>query len=327
MQKIFITILTIFMSLQIFAAAKVSGGISHQMPDWFKQSFLEIKEDIAEANDENKHLMLFLHLNDCPYCSQMVDDLTHIKDKITKDFDVIAINIKGGKEVVLNDMETMTEQQLAQRLGVKYTPTIVFLDKDNNIVARTNGYRKPQDFKLVRDFVKTKSYKTSNFTTYKSNLAKGGDYKFIKESNFKNITDLSSVNGLLAVVFESKDCTSCEYFHQNTLQNQLVKNEFKPYTIVRVDANSNGKIITPNGKKTTIKNFVQDLEMFYRPGIVLFRNGEEKGRVDGFLYSWHFSEILRFVANKLDEKYQFGQYLGLRQQELLKQGIDINIAN
>lgn len=317
-----------FISLSLFADGKVVGGILHEMPDWFKQSFLEIEEDIAEATADNKHIMLFLHLNECPYCSTMVDDLNENKQRVSRDFDVIAINIKGDKEIEMNEMETLSEREMATMLGVKYTPTIVFLSKNNEIVARTNGYRKPQDFAKVMDFVKGKYYLKTNFAEYKSNLQVAANYEFIANDNFKNITDLSKIKTPLAIIFEGKDCIDCEYFHTTTLKNDLIKKEFSAYNIVRFDASSDKEIISPSGEKMSIKDFAKKLQIAYKPSVILFNNNEEKLRIDGFLYSWHFSEALRFVAKNLAEKFaSYGQYLGFRQQELTKQGIDINIAN
>lgn len=63
-----------------------------------------------------------------------------------QNFKVIAINIRGDKEVAVNEDESLSEKQLSKKLGVKYTPTIVFLNQKNETVARTNGYRKPEKF-------------------------------------------------------------------------------------------------------------------------------------------------------------------------------------
>jgi thioredoxin-related protein len=334
MKKILLSVLTILsiFSLQLVAnetpSGKVVGGISHEMPEWFKQSFLEIEEDIEEAADENKHLMIFLHLNDCPYCSKMADDLNSYQDKVKPFFDVIAINIKGDREVALNDMETMTEREMAQNLGVGYTPTMIFLNAKNEIVSRTNGYRKPQEFAKIMDFVKGKYYQKSDFATYKNNLKTTNNYKFVANKMFKNIKDLSTIKTPLAVIFESTDCVSCDYFHNTTLKNNLVQNEFAKYTVVRLNADSNEKITTPSGKQTTNKEFAKSLDLTYRPGIILFNKEQEKARIDGFLYTWHFSEMLRFISGNFQEKFAgFGEYLGFRTGELTSQGVNIDIGN
>ncbi|MBK6547837.1 MAG: hypothetical protein IPG15_05215 [Arcobacter sp.] len=64
------------MCLQIFATTlnakegKVIGSSNHEVPSWFKDSFLDISEDIEEATEKNKHFMIFLDFEGCPYCSK-----------------------------------------------------------------------------------------------------------------------------------------------------------------------------------------------------------------------------------------------------------------
>nr|MCS5586762.1 thioredoxin family protein [Gammaproteobacteria bacterium] len=91
---------------------KIVGGKVSELPEWFKESFLDIAEDVEEANDENKHLMLYMHLTGCPYCYKMVEEgfKNNTNTQIIKDnFDVVAINIRGNKEVTLKEDMTMTE--------------------------------------------------------------------------------------------------------------------------------------------------------------------------------------------------------------------------
>ena len=45
---------------------KLSGGSMHEVPEWFKESFLDISEDISEADANNKHFMIFMDLEGCP---------------------------------------------------------------------------------------------------------------------------------------------------------------------------------------------------------------------------------------------------------------------
>ncbi len=52
---------------------KVTGGVNFETPDWFKDSFLEIASDVEEASAAGKHVLLFFHLNACPYCNITVN--------------------------------------------------------------------------------------------------------------------------------------------------------------------------------------------------------------------------------------------------------------
>ena len=50
----------------------VLGWESRKQPDWFKESFLEIQDDVDEATEEGKHVMLFFQLNACPYFTSSI---------------------------------------------------------------------------------------------------------------------------------------------------------------------------------------------------------------------------------------------------------------
>ena len=76
------------------APGKVTGGKMAVYPDWFKESFLEIEEDVSEAADGDKHVILFMEMNGCPYCYKMNEEnFKHApyRDFIRENFDVIGL--------------------------------------------------------------------------------------------------------------------------------------------------------------------------------------------------------------------------------------------
>jgi predicted bacteriocin transport accessory protein len=311
---------------------KVTGGSSHELPKWFKESFLDLQEDIDEAKEKNKHVMLFLTLDFCPYCTKMLKDNFTTKNStqeyIKKHFDVIGINIKGSKEIAINEDTTMTESEYAKYLKVKYTPTIIFLNEKNEIVVRLNGYRSAKNFKYILQYVNNKKYLTQSLEDYLEKVKNKTLYKLQNNALFQDISDLSKISTPLAVIFEDGGCTQCEYFHNVTLKNEDVKKELSKYTVVRFDATSTKDIITPQGKHTTPKQWVKDLKLDYRPGIILFNNKQQRKTIDALLYSFHLKELFRFVRKEYYDEYDsFLQYLGARQTELLNQGIDIDISD
>jgi len=328
--SIIFTILLTFTSLN--GAGKVTGGSDHAMPTWFKQSFLDMNEDVLEAKDEGKHVILFMSLKFCPYCTKMLkenfEEGAKLQPYIQENFDVIAIDIKGSRELAINEDTTMTEIEYAKHLKVQYTPTILFLDQDNKIVVRVNGYRSPQNFKHILDFVKNKEYKNMTLTQYIEKVKNKTYYTLQNNPMFKDIKDLSKIDGPLAVIFEDGSCTQCNYLHNTTLKNKDVIEEVSKVTVVRYDAMSQEKIITPDGKTTTPKQWAKDMVLDYRPGIVLFDKKQEIVRIDALLYSFHFKELFRFVSGGYYNKFHtFLDYLKPRQDELLQKGIDIDISD
>lgn len=145
---------------------------------------------------------------------------------------------------------------------------------------------------------------------------------------FKDIKDLSKIKGPLAVIFEDGSCTQCNYLHNVTLKNKDVQDELSKVTVVRFDAMSKEKITTPDGKTTTPYDWAKEIKLDYRPGILLFDEGKERARIDALLFSFHFKEMIRYVSGKYYKKYNtYLDYLSPRQDELLKQGININLSD
>jgi len=329
---VFFAVVLTLTTLNATPKGKVTGGSMHEAPEWFKDSFLDISEDIEEAKEAQKHIMLFLDLQGCPYCTKMLKE-SFLADNptskfIKKHFDVINIDVKGSKEITWSEEETFTEKELAVKLKVQYSPTVLFLDYDKNVVVRLNGYRSAKNFKNILEYVNGKHYKTMKVSEYLEKVKDRSIYTLKSNKLFKDITDLSKVHTPLAVIFEDGSCTQCGYFHNNTLKNKNVLDEFTKYTVVRLDANSDSKIVTPAGKTTTPKQWATELNLEYRPGILLYNDGKLQQTVDALLYSFHFKELLRYISGKYYKKYEgYLAYLRLRQEELKDKGINIDISD
>ncbi|MES9875026.1 MAG: thioredoxin fold domain-containing protein [Candidatus Sedimenticola sp. 6PFRAG7] len=311
---------------------KMTGGKQTQHPDWFKESFLDIAEDVEEAKDAEKHVILFMHLNNCPYCYKMTEEnFKHAPytDFIKENFDVIVINMKGDREVAFDENTSVTEKELAEMLKVMYTPTIVFLNPDNKTVARVNGYRSVPDFKHILDYVQEKSYTKTSLANYLDEKKKSDTYVFRDHPQLKKATDLQALaDKPLAVLFEDRACVSCDQLHDGHLKRAEISEILKNFTFVRLDALSTDPITDIEGNKTSPKAYAEKLGLNYRPGIVLFDKGKEVIRIESMLYTYHFQEVLRYVGERHYEKYpdDFYEYLGTRSEQILKSGTDIDLS-
>jgi hypothetical protein len=91
----------------------ITGGVAHQAPDWFKESFLEIADDVDDATDAGKHVLLFFQLNDCPYCDRMLEEgfeSEPLRSYIQQHFDSIAINVRGDRDIAFNEEISVSEK-------------------------------------------------------------------------------------------------------------------------------------------------------------------------------------------------------------------------
>ncbi len=330
-----------FLMLGIFAfmftnlnaqEGKLKGGSMHETPEWFKESFLDISEDVAEAKANNKHFMVFMDLEGCPYCAKMLNEnfITDNKTSqfIKKYFDVINIDVKGSREIAWDENTTLTEKALAEKLEVQYSPTILFFNDKKEVVVRVNGYRGVEEFKYILEYVHGKHYEKMSLTEYLEKVTKQTLYTLKDNKLFKDKKDLSKIKTPLAVIFEDGSCTQCDYFHNRILKDKEVLKEFKNFTVVRLDANSTQEIIGVDGKKITPKEWVKKINLDYRPGVLLYDNKKLISTVDALLYPFHFKELLRYVGDKYYKKYpkSYLDYLRVRQDELLKKGVNIDLG-
>lgn len=308
----------------------LKGGREYELPPWFKQSFLALRDDAKEAGAQGRHAMLFMHLKECPYCARLLDEnfRTGATQKIIQQhFDVIAIDIRGDQTVEWLDGNSYTEQEVAQTLRVVATPTVIFLDADGKMVLKLNGYRRPESFRQALDYVRGRHYKTQTLASFLEARNHKPMYRFRAHPRFAAMTDFTNFRKPLAVMFEDKHCADCDEFHAKTLNHPEVQPELAAFTVVRLDAYSTQPIVDIDGNKTTPKHWAQRLNLSYRPGIVLFNEGREQARMDGMLYRFHFKEMLRYVSGKYYEQYPSrSAYNAARRQELLKQGVLIDYS-
>lgn len=308
---------------------EVTGGVAHTAPSWFKESFLEIRDDVDEATAEGKHVILFFQLNGCPYCDRMLTESFEaepLTSYIQEHFDTIAINVGGDREIVFNEEITVIEKELSEMLKVRATPAILFLDSDNKTVVRVNGYRAPERFEQVLRYVNEKAYMQQSLAEYMDSQLSRDAYQLRDNELFTQTSDLSSVKGPLALIFEDGSCYDCDELHDRLLSREDVRKELKPYTIVRLDADSEQELIDVDGTPTTPKALAAKHEVIYRPGILIFDEGKLLRRYDSLLFSYHFKEGLRYIAGGYYKKEPYRDYSRKRREELLAAGVDINLA-
>ena len=311
------------------ARGKVIGGVQHSAPDWFKESFLEIADDVDEANEAGKHVLLFFELNGCPYCDRMLRESFEtdpVSSYIQANFDVIAINIQGDREIAFNEEISVSEKKLGEMLKVYSTPALVFLDENNRTIARVNGYRAPQRFQQVLEFVATQAYRNTTLTEHLQAKLERNVYPMRDNDLFSDINDLSSVDGPLMLIFEDGSCYDCVEFHEKILTDPRVRAEIAPYTVLRLNADSAERLLDFHGNETTAGELAREYQMMYRPGVLIFDEGNLLRRHDSLTYPHHFKESLRYVAGGYYRQIDYHSYSRQRTEELLDAGVTIDLG-
>lgn len=305
-----ILLVSMFLLLTGTAGAQsLNGGVNpghHPQPDWFKTSFLDLPEDVAEAADDGKRLLLYFYQDGCPYCAKLLDDnfgQREIALKTQKHFDVVAINMWGDREVTALDGASMTEKEFAAAVKVMFTPTLLFLDEQGEVVLRANGYYQPEKFKAALDYGAGKARKGESFEQYlarRSPEPAGGklrDESFFAKPPYALARNRHPAERPLAVLFERKQCAACDEFHTDVLSRDETRKAFRPFEVVQLDIEADTPVLTPDGRQSTAARWASDLGVQYVPGIVFFdEQGREVFRTEAYLKSFHTRAALRYVA-------------------------------
>jgi len=102
-------------------------------PAWLEETFLDLREDLADANAAGKRLMLIVEQRGCIYCDKLHEKILPneaINTIITEDFYVLQINLYGDAEVTDFDGTTMPEKDMARRWNTVFTPTMMFFPEE-----------------------------------------------------------------------------------------------------------------------------------------------------------------------------------------------------
>ncbi len=312
------------------------GAMATEYPSWFKDSFLNLRDDIAEAKVHNKRVILMFTQDNCPYCNALVERnlaQKEIEQRLRERFDVIAMNVWGDREVIGLDSARHTEKSLATSLKVQFTPTLLFFDEAGKMILRLNGYIPPPQFKAALEYVAQGKEKETSYRDYiaaHSPPASGGE--LFKEDFFKPPPyQLKRKPGAharpLAVFFEQKDCPSCAELHQKVLTDPDTRAVLRKLDVIQLDMWSKTPLITPQGKHLTAREWARALDVKYAPTIVVFdERGREIIRSEAFFKVFHTQGIFAYAAEgAYQTEPSFQRYLSARAEKLREQGKDVGI--
>ena len=170
----------------VFAKSEKANLVLPEMgPDglyvqpWFLNSFLVLKDDLAEAAASGKRFVILWEQKGCPYCKEthMVNLAQPAINKyVRENFLVLQLNLWGSRKVTDFDGQELEERALARKWGITFTPTIMFFEESvekvagrpgvKAEVARMPGYFKPFHFISMFQYVRDKAYTKQHFQKY-----------------------------------------------------------------------------------------------------------------------------------------------------------------
>lgn len=100
-------------------------------PPWFKESFLDLDEDLAEALEKGKSgLIVYFGQAHCAYCKLIIGEILtkpDLREYLVRHFDIVGLSIHDIRDLTAPDGETMSVKEFSIREQAQFTPKLIFI--------------------------------------------------------------------------------------------------------------------------------------------------------------------------------------------------------
>ncbi len=313
--------------------AELVGAGQFEIPGWFKRSFLDMPEDVAEAARNGRRLLLYFGQDGCPYCAALFNtnfSQPHIVDYTRRHFDAVELNIWGDREVTDFSGRKLPEKEFAARLKVLFTPTILLVGEKGETVLRINGYYPPHQFLAALQYAAEKQETNMTFREYLAKQSPPPARGALHPEPFfaRPPHDLSktATGKPVAVFFEQKDCAGCDRMHAEMLNDPDTRKLLDRFHAVQLDRWSDTPLVTPSGRAITARQWADELNIVYLPNVVLFDAGREVIRIEALMKGFHVQSVLDYVASGDYKKQpELQRFIRERADRLRERGVTVDI--
>lgn len=280
-----------------------------EYPDWFKLSFLDLRDDLAEARADGKRgLILYFSQKHCAYCDALVRRNWGREDiaRQTRDhFDVIALDIHGGRDLIDLDGQVVSERDYARRLSADFTPYLLFIDTEGRTALKLRGYYPPYRFRAALNYVTSGLYLEESFRDY---LARA-DVPLQFDAGELNYSDIIPppphilarhqlrAERPLLVLFERPECHACDVLHTRVLTNPDIRPRLiEDFDLAQVNVESDAPVYTPDGQRLLARDWAEQLSLIYTPTLIFYdEGGREIIRIDSVLQFYRLGMVLDYI--------------------------------
>lgn len=309
-------------SLQMYSFDDRPTEYDGGYPAWFKQSFLDLDEDLDEALKGGKSgLIVYFGQAHCAYCKAIMKDTLSKPDLVeylTRRFDMVGLSIHDVQELTAPDGKTLTVKEYSIREDAQFTPTLTFFGNDRQKALTLRGFYPAYKMRAALEYVADGHYQTMSFRDY---LAQANPPSLFDEEEliseplfmpppFALDRRHFPASQPLVVIFEQPKCHACDVLHSEPLQDSLVRERLEGFDVVQLNLwDKYTPVLTPDGRRLTPREWAADLELFYTPTLIFFDvHGKEVVRIDSVVQFFRLAGVLRYVAEKAYQEHPIFQY-------------------
>jgi thioredoxin-related protein len=129
-------LLAVAVALQMLVAPAIGAEIGDDglhKTDWMRETFKDLREDLAEANAEGKRLIVIVEQRGCVYCTEMHEKVfprEDIASYLRENYFVVQMNLHGSIEVTDFDGDVRQERDMTRKWRLMFTPTMMFFPEE-----------------------------------------------------------------------------------------------------------------------------------------------------------------------------------------------------
>lgn len=300
----------------LFLVGSLVNSYALETAPFIKDSYLNLKQDAVQAQQDGRILMVIFEQEGCSYCAQM--HKVNFADPetvalLTRHFDVIQLDIWGARELTDFSGNITTEKQFARDRKIQLTPMVGFFDAQGKEIFRITGYYKPPLFKTALQYVATAQYTKESFRDYaqKANRESAAN-DVANEAIFIKTTDLREAksaaqakNKGLALFFEQQKCEVCREMHQETFRDPRATEQLnRAYDVVRINLWGTTPLKDFDGVDTTEAQLGKSLAVAYTPTMIFYDPaGKEVFRYDSYRSPDSFVVLLGYLTTDAYRRY------------------------
>jgi thioredoxin-related protein len=294
-------------------------------PDWFKTTFYDLGDDLADAREAGKSgILLFFTTTGCSYCKKMLDGSFAdplFAAGLRERYDVIGLEIFSDSEITDWAGQTRSLSDFARAQGVQFSPTLVFLDLDGRRLLRLVGY---YDTAFLKDALAYLDSGAATRLSLRDWRAAAARLAAPEKQTEPLITDPLFANPPyqldrrhipagqpLMVLFAEKGCVPCTDFHHGVLSEPAIRDALDEFEVVRLDTDDDtGRLVAPDGRIWTAAAWHHELGFSRLPAFAVF---DEQGKLlvqtDALVLRGRFDRMLSYVLQRVYEKgWSFQRY-------------------
>ena len=280
-------------------------------PDWFADSFGDLPEAHKNAvNAGKKGLIVYFGQKRCSYCEKFLKhnlEAPDIRNYLQSNFDVVPVDIWGIEDITMMDGEEVSERDYSVFEGTNFTPSLIFYNESGDKILRLRGFYPPYKFRAALKYVAEGFYKDETLRDYMARADPGmifdpdglNEQEFFVQPPYNMDRRYFKSEVPLVVFFEQGKCHACDVLHTGPMSDDRLRHEVEKLEAVQLDMWSDVPVITPQGKRTTARDWASELGLFYAPALVFFdESGNEVMRVDAVTQFYRLLGVFDYINNR-----------------------------